>query len=95
MMYGSKDMVHDGQTDRKSDIQRWVPQLNKNQYFEQSAILFGMKKKNCKPGSFIKAYIYICQIYTIPQFIKEKIEKIVAQLSIWNCGLGILDIDTQ
>ena len=51
------------------------------------------KKKNCKPGSLIQAYIY--QIYTIPQFIKKKIEKTVAQLSIWKCGLGILDIDTQ
>ena len=38
---------------------------------------------------------YIGQIYTIPKFIKENIEKTVAQLSIWKCGLGILDIDTQ
>ena len=34
---------------------------------------------------------YIGQIYTIPKFIKEKIEKTIAQLSIWKCGLGILD----
>ena len=38
---------------------------------------------------------YIGQIYTIPKFIKEEIEKTIAQLSIWKCGLGILDIDTQ
>ena len=35
------------------------------------------------------------QIYTIPKFIKEEIEKTIAQLSIWKCGLGTLDIDTQ
>ena len=38
---------------------------------------------------------YIGQIYTIPKFIKEEIEKTIAQLSIWKCGLGILDIVTQ
>ena len=38
---------------------------------------------------------YIGQIYTIPKFIKEEIEKTIAQPSIWKCGLGILDIDTQ
>ena len=41
----------------------------------------------------------IAKIYTIPKFIKEEIEKKKkkkkAQLSIWKCGLGILDIDTQ
>ena len=35
------------------------------------------------------------QIYTIPKFIKKEIEKTIAQLSIWKCELGILDIDTQ
>ena len=39
--------------------------------------------------------LYIGQIYTIPKFIKNEIEKKIAQLSIWMCGLGILDIDTQ
>ena len=38
---------------------------------------------------------YIGQIYTIPKFIKKKIEKTIAQLSIWKSGLGILNIDTQ
>ena len=39
---------------------------------------------------------YIGQIYTIPKFIKKKIEKTIAQLSNSpKCGLGILNIDTQ
>ena len=37
----------------------------------------------------------IGQIYTIPKFIKDEIEKIIAQLSIWKRGPSILDIDTQ
>ena len=40
----------------------------------------------------------IGQIYAIPKFIKEEIEKKKkkkAQLYIWKCGLHILDIDTQ
>ena len=67
----------------------------KNQYFKQSATLFGMKKKRIVNQVFLPKLWYIGQIYTIPKFIKEKTEKAVAQLSIWNCGLGILDIDTQ
>ena len=35
------------------------------------------------------------QIYTIPKFIKDEIEKTIAPLSIWKCSLGILDIETQ
>ena len=74
-----------------------VPHL-KNQYFEQSATLFGMKKK--QKNRIVNQILlpklwYIGQIYTIPQFVKEEIEKTIAQLSIWKCGLGILDIDTQ
>ena len=38
---------------------------------------------------------YIGQIYTIPKFINKKIEITIAQLSVWKCGLSILDIDTQ
>ena len=57
-------------------------------------LTLGWKKKNCNQVLFPKLW-YICQIYTIQKFIKEKIEKTVAQLSIWKCGLGILDIDTQ
>ena len=33
--------------------------------------------------------MYYSKIY------QEKIEKTRAQLSIWKCGLGIFDIDTQ
>ena len=36
----------------------------------------------------------IGQIYTISKFIKEEIEKAIAQISNWKCGLGILDVDT-
>ena len=38
---------------------------------------------------------HIGQIYTIPKFIKKEIEKSIAQVSNWRCGLGILDIDNQ
>ena len=34
-------------------------------------------------------------MYTIPKFTKKEIEKTIAQLSIWKCRLGILDIDNQ
>ena len=72
----------------------------KNQYFEQSATLFGMKKNHKTKKRIVNQILwsklwYIGQIYTIPKFIKEEIEKTIAQLSIWKCGLGILDIDTQ
>ena len=72
-------------------------QAKKSQYFEQSATLFGMKKKIKRIVHQILLFklSYLGQIYTIPKFIKEKIEKTIAQLSIWKCGLGILDIDTQ
>ena len=64
-----------------------------------TATLFGMKKKKKKKRIvnqiFWSKLWYIGQIYTIPKFIKEEIEKTIAQLSIWKCGLGILDIDTQ
>ena len=54
-----------------------------------------MKKKTIVNQVLLSTLWYIGQIYTIPKFIKEKIEKTVAQLSIWKCGLGILDTDTQ
>ena len=34
-------------------------------------------------------------MYAILKFIKRKLKKTIAQLSIWICWLGILDIDTQ
>ena len=87
-------------TDRQTDGQKkWHIEvgapLKKNPYFKQNAILFGMKKKRIVNQVLSSKLWYIDQIYTIPKFIKEKIEKTIAQLSIWKCGLGILDIDTQ
>ena len=56
------------------------------------------KKKIIVKKILLSKLWYIGQIYTIPKFIKEKIEKKntkKSQISIWKCGLGILDIDTQ
>ena len=54
-----------------------------------------MKKNRIVNRILLFKVRYQGQIYTIPKFIKEEIEKTIAQLSIWKCGLGILDIDTQ
>ena len=56
------------------------------------------KKKIIVNKILLSKLWYIGQIYTIPKFIKEKIEKKKkkkAQISIWKCGLGILYVDTQ
>ena len=53
------------------------------------------KKKNCKPNPLIQTFGQIGQIYTILKFIKEEMEKTIAQISICKCRLGILDIGTQ
>ena len=53
------------------------------------------KKERIVNQIFLSKLWYIGQIYTIPKFIKEEIEKAMAELSIWKCGLGILDIDTK
>ena len=53
------------------------------------------EKKGVVNQTLLSKLWYIDQIYTIPKFIKEEIEKAIAQLSIWKCGLGVLDIDTQ
>ena len=53
------------------------------------------KKKKIVNQILLSKIWYIGQIYTILKFIKEEIEKIIAHVSIWKCGLGILDIDTQ
>ena len=64
--------------------------------FEQGVTLFGMKKEKRIVNQILLFKLwYIGQTYAIPKFTKEKIEKTIAQLSIWKCGLGILDIDTQ
>ena len=53
------------------------------------------KKKKIINQILLSKIWYIGQIYTILKFIKEEIEKTIAHVSIWKCGLGILDIDTQ
>ena len=55
----------------------------------------GSKKKTIVNQILLSKLWYIGQIYTISKFIKEEIEKTTAQLSIWKCRQGILDIDTQ
>ena len=58
-----------------------------------------MKKKRIVKQVLLSKLWYIGQTYTIPKFSitipKEKIEKTVAQPSIWKCGLGILDKDNE
>ena len=92
-----RDRRVDGQMDRKSDIQRWVPHLKKSIFRTECNCLWDEKKENKRIVNqiLLSKLWYIGQIYTIPKFIKEEIEKTIAQLSIWKCGLGILDIDTQ
>ena len=56
---------------------------------------FGMKKKTKELQTKSSSLDFsIGQIYTISKFIKEEIEKAIAQISNWKCGLGILDVDT-
>ena len=43
------------------------------------------KTKGIVNQIFLSKLCYVVQIYTIPKF----------KLSIWKCGLGILDIDSQ
>ena len=62
---------------------------------EECATLSEMKKKRIVNQNLLYTLWYIGQIYTISNFFKKEIEKTIAQLSIWKCGLGILDIDTQ
>ena len=84
----------DGQTDRESDVERWVSHLKKSIFPTECNSLWDEKQRIINQIPLSKLW-YIGQIYTIPKFIKEEIEKTIAQLSIWKCGLGILDIDTQ
>ena len=56
--------------------------------------LWDEKKRTVNQILLYKLWL-IGQIYTIPKFIKDEIEKIIAQLSIWKRGSSILDIDTQ
>ena len=95
-MYGSWDMVRDRRTDgqKKWHIEVGAPP-KKNNISNRVHPSLGWKKKRIVNQILLSRLWYIGQIYTIPKFIKEEIEKTIAQLSIWKCGLGILDIDTQ
>ena len=53
------------------------------------------KKKRIVNQILLSKLWYVGQIHTITKFIKEEIEKTIAQLSIWMCGIGILDIYNQ
>ena len=75
-------MVRDGEMDGKSDIEVGAPPRT-NQYFSNRVQLsLGWKKKRIVNQIFLFKLWYIGQIYTIPTFIKEKIVKTIAQLSI-------------
>ena len=82
MLCGSWAMVRDGEMDGKSDIEVAAPPRT-NQYFSNRVQLsLGWKKKRIVNQIFLFKLWYIGQIYTIPTFIKEKIVKTIAQLSI-------------
>ena len=57
-------------------------------------LTLGWKKKELQTKSSYPNF-GIGQIYTISKFTKAEIEKTIAETSIWKCGLGILDKDTQ
>ena len=94
-MYGSWDMVRNRRTDgqKKWNIEVGTPP-RKIKISNWVQLFLEWKKKRTVNQILSPKLWYIGQIYTIPKFIKEEIEKIY-QLSIWKCGLGILDIDTQ
>ena len=79
----------------KSDIEKLVPHLGKSIFRTECNSLLDEKEKRIVNQVLLFKLWYIGQIYTIPKFTEEKIEKTIAKLSIWKCGLGILDIDTQ
>ena len=95
-MYGSWDMVRNRRTDgqKKWNIEVGAPP-RKIKISNWVQLFLEWKKKRTVNKILSPKLWYIGQIYTIPKFIKEEIEKTIAQLSIWKCGLGILDIDTQ
>ena len=93
-MYGSWDMVRNRLTDgqKKWNIEVGAPP-KKTKFRTECSSLWDEKKRPVNQILLSKLW-YIGQIYTIPKFMKEEIEKL-SQPSIWRCGLGILDIDTQ
>ena len=66
----------------------------KSQYLEHTATLFEMKKAELQTILFSKL-LHIGQIYATGKFAKKEIGKTIAQLSVWNYRIGILNIDTQ
>ena len=100
-MYGSWDTVRDRWTERQMDkrTEKWHREVGvppkKINISNRVQLSLGWKKKRIVNQILLSMLWCIGQIYTILKFIKEKIEKTIAQLSIWKCGLGILDIDTQ
>ena len=59
----------------------------------RAQLYLGWKKKLNQ--ILLSKHWHIGQIYTIPKFIKEEIEKTIAQVSNGRFGLGILDKNTQ
>ena len=74
MMYASWDMLHDGQMDRKCDKQRWVHHLKKSIFWTECNSVWDEKQIIINQILLSKLW-YIGPIYTIPKFIKGKIEK--------------------
>ena len=87
-----RDAWTDGR--KKWHIEVGTPPKNIN-ISNRVQLSLGWKKKRIVNEILLSKVWYIGQIYTISKFIKEEIEKTIAQLSIWKCGQGILDIDTQ
>ena len=90
----------DGRKDRWTNGQRkWRREVGvppkKINISNRVQLSLGWKKKRIVNQILLSMLWCIGQIYTILKFIKEKIEKTIAQLSIWKCGLSILEIDTR
>ena len=63
---------------------------------EHTATLFEMKKAELQTILFSNSkLLHIGQIYATGKFAKKEIGKTIAQLSVWNYRIGILNIDTQ
>ena len=77
-MYGSWDMVCNGQMDGKSDTERLVPHLEKINISKRVQLSLEWKKRRIVNQILLFKLWYIGQIYIIPKFIKEKIEKTIA-----------------
>ena len=73
-----------------------MPHLKKSIFRTECNTLWDEKEKKRIVNQILLSKLwYVGQIHTITKFIKEEIEKTIAQLSIWMCGIGILDIYNQ